>query len=118
MLLNTDWSGYDLNGGSPGPDVSILYSYQLAPSDWSEKLALLAKDAYIGCGGTGYGRVDIRTKNYSTNEPYVLEVNSNCGLTIASNTSSLGEILKLAKIDCGDFCEELIQFAFSRDVKI
>ena len=47
-------------------------------------------------------------------EAYVLEVNANCGLSFGENESSLGEILKLDKIDAKDFCQDLIGFALER----
>ena len=74
----------------------------------------LARDAYVACGGNGYGRVDIRTKNYQTCEPYVLEVNANCGLSFGSNSSSLGEVLYHNQVKPTDFCRLLVDFAHRR----
>ena len=43
--------------------------------------------------GTGYSRVDIRV-DAATGQPYVLEVNANCGLSSPDDNTSVGYILK------------------------
>jgi hypothetical protein len=58
----------------------------------------LARTAYISVGGTGYGRVDIRTRTPESRDAFVLEVNANCGLAFGRLASSLGEILILSKV--------------------
>lgn len=110
-----DWEGYDLEGGNgKGGDEEKMYIYEAAPSEWQGRLKKVARDAYIACDGSGYGRVDIRTRNMDELDPYVLEVNANCGLSFGENSSSLGEILRLAKEDPAVFCGELVAFGFSR----
>jgi hypothetical protein len=113
--LTIDWEGFDLSGNAPSDaQKENLYHYELATDTWQEKLMSIAKQAYLGCGGTGYGRVDIRTKNYETCDPFVLEVNSNCGMAFGGDSSSLGKILDLAKVDIGFFCRDLVDFALHR----
>ena len=91
-----------------------MYIYEAAPAEWQDRLKQVARDAYMACDGSGYGRVDIRTRNMDELDPYVLEVNANCGLSFGENSSSLGEILRLAKEDPSAFCRELVDFAISR----
>jgi D-alanine-D-alanine ligase-like ATP-grasp enzyme len=74
----------------------------------------LARKAYISVGGTGYGRVDIRTRTPSSKDGFVLEVNANCGLAFGRMASSLGEILILSKVEPDEFCREIINYAVQR----
>lgn len=68
--------------------------YEPCPLPLARKLAGLANRAYCVLHGTGYGRVDIRQDRHS-GKFYVLEVNSNCGISGDDQTST-GCLLKLA----------------------
>lgn len=74
----------------------------------------MARNAYISVGGTGYGRVDIRTRKQDTKDGFVLEVNANCGLAFGRMASSLGEILILSNVEPNEFCREIVSYAFKR----
>lgn len=98
------------------------YWYEAAPADWQESLKSirfaneieLARDAYVSVGGTGYGRVDIRTKTVESKDGFVLEVNANCGLAFGRLASSLGEILILSNVEPSEFCQEIVKYATNR----
>ncbi|KAI8907205.1 hypothetical protein EDD86DRAFT_192331 [Gorgonomyces haynaldii] len=112
LAFDEYWEGYDLEGNSP--DKPAMYHYALAPSEWCDTLSRVAQDAYIACQGTGYGRVDIRTKTDTECEPMVLEVNANCGLSFGKGSSSLGDILELNQVSPAAFCADLVHYALHR----
>ncbi|KAJ3275483.1 hypothetical protein HDV01_000310 [Terramyces sp. JEL0728] len=116
LAFDRYWEGYDLEGNTPGPEAPEMYWYKLAPGDWQEYLQDMAKRAYLACGGSGYGRVDMRSRNRNDKDAYVLEVNANCGLSFGKGTSSLGEILVLCNESEQEFCRALIQFAANRTI--
>lgn len=72
--------GCGMEGDGEVPDQP--YEYQLAPLEYQEPLMginlvlsiELAKKAYIAVGGTGYGRVDVRTRDDTDTRGFVLEV--------------------------------------------
>ena len=74
------WMGCGMEGDGEVPDQP--YEYQLAPLEYQEPLMginlvlsiELAKKAYIAVGGTGYGRVDVRTRDDTDTRGFVLEV--------------------------------------------
>jgi hypothetical protein len=74
----------------------------------------VARRAYVAVEGTGYGRVDIRFRKRDECDPFVLEVNSNCGLSFGEMSSSLGEVLNLSKVPPEQFCRDLIAYALKR----
>lgn len=98
-----------------------FYRYQLVASDLHDRLCELSKHAYCAVGGNGYARVDIRMDKASQ-EIFVLEVNSNCGISSIplfdfSNPSatSVGTILYLAGIPFAQMMSEIIAEAFTRN---
>jgi len=93
-LLSYDryWEKYETEAALP--DRAPIAHYESAPSEWSNALSTLARDAYLALGGVGYGRVDIRRDEH-TGEFLVLEVNCNCGLSTDGETS-VSWILKLS----------------------
>ncbi|RKP02216.1 hypothetical protein CXG81DRAFT_7861, partial [Caulochytrium protostelioides] len=109
------WFGYDLSGAPPDPNT-LVCQYALAPAVLQKQLQDLARAAYLACGGTGYGRVDIRQRTESlTSEPVVLEVNANCGLSFGPGcTSSVAEIIHLSGADESVFIRGLLKFAAGR----
>ena len=122
-MYKLDWDGCDLDANTTGEFPEQQYWYEAAPESYQEYLqgifySLLISDmarrAYISVGGTGYGRVDIRTRNPTSKESYILEVNANCGLAFGRQASSLGEILIIAKVEPSEFCKELIFYGINR----
>lgn len=111
-LLSYDryWAEYKeesrLPGGAP------LYRYALAAPALQAKLADVATRAFRAVGGTGYARVDIRMAA-QTGEPYVLEVNSNCGMSGDMETS-VGDILHLTRSSIDELISLILRDAFDR----
>ncbi|KAI8831249.1 hypothetical protein BC829DRAFT_409807 [Chytridium lagenaria] len=112
LAFDRYWDGYDLQGGKGAGEP--VYWYELAPKEWQEALQELSRKAYIACGGSGYGRIDIRTPNLDDCDPYVLEVNANCGLSFGKGSSSLGEVLELSNVSPGSFVVDLLDHARAR----
>ncbi|ORZ30402.1 hypothetical protein BCR44DRAFT_131391 [Catenaria anguillulae PL171] len=113
LAFDRYWAGWTIDGDRPDEQEEAYYSYRLAPAEWQAELMRIAREAYIACQGSGYGRVDFRTASADRCEPYVLEVNANCGLTF-DETSSLGEILRLSNVAPLTFLQEIIDGAVSR----
>ena len=90
-----------------------FYRYCLAPETLAGPLKELSRRAYLAVGGTGYARVDVRMDRDSGNL-YVLEVNSQCGLSGDPNTTSLGNILKLSGTTFDQLLAEIIAEASVR----
>ncbi|KAJ3218912.1 hypothetical protein HDU67_003551 [Dinochytrium kinnereticum] len=112
LAFDRYWDGYDLQGGKGAGEP--LYWYELANAEWQEALQDISRRAYIACGGSGYGRIDIRTPTLNECDPYVLEVNANCGLSFGKGSSSLGEVLELSGVSPASFVTELLDHARSR----
>ena len=94
------------------PEGEPFYRYALAPASLGESLADLARRAFFALGGTGYARVDMR-RDAATGELFVLEVNSNCGLS-GDRETSVGEILHLTGIPIHSLISEILQAAADR----
>ncbi|KAJ3339902.1 hypothetical protein HDU93_007676 [Gonapodya sp. JEL0774] len=101
LAFDRYWDGFDLNGSRPDASKSThtpMYVYRSAPEGWQTSLAEVARNAYLACGGSGYGRVDMRTTQDDTCEGVqVLEVNANCGMSFDAVTSTCGAHLELHK---------------------
>ncbi|KNE62760.1 hypothetical protein AMAG_07945 [Allomyces macrogynus ATCC 38327] len=114
LAFDRYWDGWTLESR---PDSSVqtepYYRYELAPKEWQERLMQVARDAYLACAGTGYGRVDMRTTNLVDCDVYVLEVNANCGLTF-DESSSLGEIMRLSNTAPVTLMRELVDQSLAR----
>lgn len=104
------WSEYKEESRLPGTEP--FYRYERAPAAYAGRLAHLAERAFTAVDGTGYGRVDIRLQA-STDELFVLEVNSNCGLS-GDRETSVGELLFLAGIPAHQLVAEILSDAFER----
>jgi len=96
------------------PEGEPFYRYALAPRQMKKRLADLAVNAFLALGGTGYARVDMRLES-RTGDLYVLEANSNCGLSGDRETSA-GEILHLARKPIHRLISEILQAAHERHV--
>lgn len=114
LTFDICWDGCDLNANTTGEFPAQPYWYEAAPIEFQDYLQDLAKKAYLSVNGTGYGRVDIRTRSPSSKDGYVLEVNANCGLAFGRMASSLGEILILSKVEPDEFCKEIIDYGSKR----
>ncbi|KAK3828579.1 MAG: hypothetical protein J3Q66DRAFT_275363 [Benniella sp.] len=115
LAFDQYWDGYDLQGGSGN---NGFCQYQIANEAWQEQLKLISKDAYLALGGSGYGRVDIRTTEMGRCEPVVLEVNANCGLSFEKDSSSLANILIMSDVAPPDFVLDLVDHALHRNRKL
>jgi D-alanine-D-alanine ligase len=94
------------------PEGEPFYRYGRAPAQYAPRLADLAERAFLAVDGTGYGRVDIRLHE-SIDTFYVLEVNSNCGLS-GDRETSVGELLFLAEVPVHVLVSEILRDAFER----
>lgn len=104
------WSEYKEE--SRLPDTEPFYRYGRAPQVYARSLADLAERAFLAVDGTGYGRVDIRLDR-PTDTLYVLEVNSNCGLS-GDRETSVGELLHLAGVPVHRLVAEILSDAYHR----
>lgn len=93
-------------------DHEPFYRYGRAPAHLAPDLADIAERAFLAVDGTGYGRVDIRIDT-TTGQGYVLEVNSNCGLS-GDRETSVGELLFLAGVPVHDLVREILNDAYDR----
>jgi D-alanine-D-alanine ligase len=99
------WSNYQEE--SRLPEGEPFYRYALTPSPRQEVLAVVAQRAFSALSGTGYARVDIRVER-RTDQPYVLEVNANCGLSGDTETS-VGQILRLTGASMPSLLREILE---------
>lgn len=76
-------------GGEP------FFLYARPPRAMAERAARIARRAYQALGGNGYARVDLRATREG--DLFVLEVNANCGLGNAPD-SSTGNICRLSGV--------------------
>ena len=88
------WEVYERE--SPIEGGEYLWQYRAAPEAHEPHIAALAWAAYSAVAGRGYGRVDIRM-DAATGELFVLEVNSQCGLSEDEDLTSIGAILRCAQ---------------------
>jgi D-alanine-D-alanine ligase len=98
------------------PEGEPFYRYALAPRQMKERLSDLAVRAFLALEGTGYARVDMRMDS-GTGDLFVLEANSNCGLSGDRETSA-GEILHLARRPIHRLISEILQAAHERHAEM
>jgi len=86
--------------------------------DEARAIEKIAKDAYLAVEGSGYGRVDIRSDQEEVNisNLYVLEVNAN-PMTQLNDTSTLYDIIRLAKESLEEVTHSMIRYALKRKEK-
>ncbi|MDQ6889486.1 MAG: hypothetical protein M3Z56_04315 [Bacteroidota bacterium] len=98
---------------TPLEDEEDFYNYQTPDLSLLESICRLSLDAYRAVRGRGYCRVDIRMDS-ATKKLYVLEVNSQCGLSDDENFTSIGAILRLSGNSFGSLIVDIIREAISR----
>jgi D-alanine-D-alanine ligase-like ATP-grasp enzyme len=110
-LLSYERYWEDYNEETPLPPGVPLYRYASVESPLRARLEELATRAYRALEGCGYARVDMRMD--SAGEIYVLEVNSNCGLSSDGQTS-VSWILNLSGRPIQRLIAEIIHDAWDR----
>lgn len=84
-----------------------LWTYRRAPRQLARRLREVSWAAYAAVGGRGYGRVDLR-QDAATGEILVLEVNAQCGISEDANYTSIGAILRFAKVPFSHAVREIL----------
>ncbi|MES1198235.1 MAG: hypothetical protein ABUL41_03060, partial [Chitinophagaceae bacterium] len=107
------WEIYD--DESPMPQNENFYEYRAVDSSLAPALKQLSIRAYKACGGTGYGRLDIRMDS-TTGKLYTLEVNAQCGLSEDENYTSIGAILKASNKSFTEIIWEILKDGLRRSV--
>ncbi len=105
------WEMYE--DETPVKDDEDFYNYQTPESYLIESICKLSLEAYRAVRGRGYCRVDLRMDS-STGKLYVLEVNSQCGLSEDENFTSIGAILRLSGNSFGSMIVDIIKDAITR----
>lgn len=99
------WEIYERE--KPLGNGEYLWQYAAAPHELTASICDLSWAAYAAVQGTGYGRVDLRY-DVATSELFVLEVNSQCGISEDENFTSIGAILRFANASYRDTISEII----------
>ncbi|MEP6583960.1 MAG: hypothetical protein ABJA90_06825 [Ginsengibacter sp.] len=105
------WEMYEEE--TPLKDDEDFYNYQTPENSIIESICKLSYDAYKSVRGRGYCRVDIRMDRI-TGKLYVLEVNSQCGLSDDENFTSIGAILRLSGNSFGSMIVDIVKEAINR----
>ncbi|HEV8084806.1 MAG TPA: hypothetical protein VGP55_16480, partial [Chitinophagaceae bacterium] len=105
------WEMYEEE--SPLKDDEDFYNYHTPDLSLLKNICKLSLDAYKAVRGRGYCRVDIRMDN-TNGKLYVLEVNSQCGLSDDEDFTSIGAILRLSGNSFGSLIVDIIKEALSR----
>jgi D-alanine-D-alanine ligase len=77
-------------------------------------LQKLTLEAYTAVCGSGYARVDIRM-DAITQKLYVLEVNSQCGLSEDEDHTSIGAILRVSRKTFTQLVIEILRDALRKN---
>ena len=104
------WEIYERE--TPVGENEYLWQYAAAPSELADAICEVSWAAYAAVEGTGYGRVDLRF-DVATGKLFVLEVNSQCGLSEDENFTSIGAILRFANTSFSEAIAEIIDDALS-----
>ncbi|MEO6219402.1 MAG: hypothetical protein ABIO81_03170 [Ginsengibacter sp.] len=105
------WEMYEEE--TPLKDDEDFYNYQTPDLSLINSICKLSFDAYRAVRGRGYCRVDLRM-DAATGKLYVLEVNSQCGLSDDENFTSIGAILRLSGNSFGSLIVNIIKEAIGR----
>jgi len=101
---------------TPMPADENFYQYQSSPDEIKLAIQQVSWDAYAAVNGKGYTRVDVRV-DANTGQPYVLEVNAQCGISEDENYTSIGAILRFANQSFTELIIHIINDAFARRKK-
>jgi D-alanine-D-alanine ligase len=105
------WEFYETEAAMPGEEN--FFDYYLAKQELIPALQQITLDAYVAVCGSGYARVDIRM-DAETKKLYVLEVNSQCGLSEDEDHTSIGAILRVSGKSFAQLIIEIIQDALRK----
>ncbi len=92
------------------PGEENFFDYYLPVAELIPALQQLTLDAYMAVHGSGYARIDIRM-DAKTKKLYVLEVNSQCGLSEDEDHTSIGAILRVSGKSFAQLIIEIIKDA-------
>jgi D-alanine-D-alanine ligase len=106
------WEFYENETAMPGQEN--FFDYFLPDAELVAPLQQISLDSYIAVQGSGYARIDIRM-DAKTKKLYVLEVNSQCGLSEDEDHTSIGAILRVSGKSFAQLVMEIIQDALRRN---
>lgn len=105
------WEIYDEE--DPVRNDEDFYKYFSPDPQLIPEIEKVSLHAYKAVRGKGYCRVDLRMDS-STGKLYVLEVNSQCGLSDDENFTSIGAILRLSENPFSSLVAEILKEAIVR----
>jgi D-alanine-D-alanine ligase len=99
----------------PIPAGDPYYWYEIAPPSLRPVISDIARRAFRAVEGEGYARVDIRLDE-RTGQFYVLEVNSQCGLS-SDDSSSVGTMLHLCGVEMTAIIDRILRHGMTRGAR-
>jgi D-alanine-D-alanine ligase len=104
------WGMYEVED-PVGDDDEDLWRYRpVRGRALAARIKDVSWDAYAAVGGHGYGRVDLR-QDAATGALHVLEVNAQCGISEDPDYTSIGAILRFARMPFSHVVREIITVA-------
>ena len=100
------WGLYETE--TPLEGDADLWNYRKMPKVLAKRVMEISWAAYEAVGGRGYGRVDLR-QDSETGEIQVLEVNAQCGISEDESYTSIGAILRFARMSFASAVGEIIK---------
>ncbi len=100
------WGLYETEAPLEGD--ADLWNYRRMPKVLAKRVMEISWAAYEAVGGRGYGRVDLR-QDSETGEIQVLEVNAQCGISEDESYTSIGAILRFARMSFASAVGEIIK---------
>jgi len=110
------WDTYENEKPVGEHEYENLWEYFKPDPKLEHAVKQLSIDAYCAVNGTGYGRIDIRMDK-ATGKMYVLEVNSQCGLSEDENHTSIGAMVRLGNDKFSDMLGAIIDNALQTKLK-
>jgi len=110
------WDTYENEKPVGEKEYENLWEYFKPDAQLEHAIKQLSIDAYCAVRGTGYGRIDIRMDK-ATGKMYVLEVNSQCGLSEDENHTSIGAMVRLGNEKFSDMLGAIIENALQTKLK-
>jgi D-alanine-D-alanine ligase len=104
------WGIYEDEPEIDGGDGELWQYKPVRKKALAREIEAVSWAAYAAVGGRGYGRVDLR-QDARTGKLYVLEVNSQCGLSEDPVQTSIGAILIFAKRSFASAVEAILAAA-------